>query len=86
MFHLPVRRFASKTLSEVKHFLGGRKSGRGLSHSKTLREVRGAWNSARPALKYDKLEWKQDQIIHLNPDDAGHYEMFWRRIAPSPHA
>ena len=27
-----------------------------------------------------KLDWKQDQIIGINPDDPGHREMLWRRF------
>lgn len=36
--------------------------------------------ATRPRDLAVKLDWKQDQIISLNPDDPGHREMLWRRF------
>jgi len=36
--------------------------------------------TTRPRDLAVKLDWEQDQIISLNPDDPGHREMLWRRF------
>jgi hypothetical protein len=36
--------------------------------------------ATRPRDLAVKLDWYQDQIININPDDPGHREMLWRRF------
>lgn len=36
--------------------------------------------ATRPRDMAVRLDWKQDQIIGINPDDAGHRDMLWRRF------
>jgi hypothetical protein len=36
--------------------------------------------TTRPRDMAVKLDWKEDQIIAINPDDPGHREMLWRRF------
>jgi hypothetical protein len=36
--------------------------------------------ATRPRDLAVKLDWNQDQIININPDDPGHREMLWRRF------
>jgi hypothetical protein len=36
--------------------------------------------TARPRDMAVKLDWKEDQIININPADSGHREMLWRRF------
>jgi hypothetical protein len=36
--------------------------------------------TTRPRDMAVKRDWNQDQIIHINPEDAGHREMLWRRF------
>jgi hypothetical protein len=36
--------------------------------------------ATRPRDMAVKLDWRQDQIININPDDPGHREMLWRRF------
>jgi hypothetical protein len=36
--------------------------------------------TARPSDMAVKKDWKQDQIIAINPDDSGHRDMLWRRF------
>jgi hypothetical protein len=36
--------------------------------------------TTRPHDMAVKLDWTTDQIIEINPDDAGHREMLWRRF------
>jgi len=36
--------------------------------------------ATRPRDLAVKRDWKEDEIIHINPDDPGHREMLWRRF------
>ena len=36
--------------------------------------------TTRPGDMALRLDWKQDQVISINADDAGHREMLWRRF------
>lgn len=36
--------------------------------------------AARPSDLAVKRDWKQDQILQINPDNAGHCDMLWRRF------
>jgi hypothetical protein len=36
--------------------------------------------ATRPSNMAVKLDWKQDTIININADDAGHREMLWKRF------
>ncbi|HXP63327.1 MAG TPA: hypothetical protein VN829_22690, partial [Dongiaceae bacterium] len=36
--------------------------------------------ATRPRDMAVKRDWKEDEIINLNPDDPGHREMLWRRF------
>ena len=36
--------------------------------------------ATRPRDMAVRLNWKEDEVISINPDDAGHREMLWRRF------
>ncbi|MCX7049297.1 MAG: hypothetical protein NTX50_27900, partial [Candidatus Sumerlaeota bacterium] len=36
--------------------------------------------AARPRDMAVRMDWKQDRVISINPDDAGHRDMLWRRF------